>query len=174
MIAKHEVFDLMDRLLEWSRDSDGFDAQTSSDYIGCKIPFPMEYLDEDGKYNGIRQFCIERLLAKFVAILNDPAKRSTSQNYCRAYCVITSPNLFGSEVGFAFSEEKWKSMLFRDVDTGSFFEQTKINDGSLEKTYAVQVPADCNSIKLKHILRDVSEGISYEGTIYAIWKDIRA
>ena len=163
-------------LFDWSIDCssilDEVRDRPFKEYIAWKIPFPIEQLNMDGNNRAIRGYCVERLLTKLKLVARELKKDHEELPLCRVYCILTEPNLFGSEVGAVFSEEKWNSLLFRDVKSSTYCEQTKVTDGSLISTFGVCAPEGMSTIYLSHLIEDLDEDISFKGGFHAVWLDL--
>lgn len=168
-----EIVDSLNRLLDWTGKSSEFKEKIQRDYVSWKIPFPRYLLENTKENRAIRNFCVHMLLAKCCDIVAICKKLRLDVELVRPYVVLTEPNLFNSEVGVAFSEEKWDVMLFRNVKTETYTEITSVRDRTLNQAFGpVVLPNAFSIIYVDHKIEDVTEDIFFNGGMFALWQNV--
>lgn len=160
-------------LYDWSMDVthivDEVDNRPFQNYVSWKVPFPFDRLEDKTENRAARSFCMERLVVKMLGVWRELKESRYPVPFCVAYCLVTEPNMFASEVGCAFSRDKWERLRFRDVNIPSFKEESREMKIYGCPPNGIQVPDFVRYSYFKHIINDENEGIVFEGGFHLFW-----
>ncbi|MDO5612247.1 MAG: DUF3916 domain-containing protein [Paracoccus sp. (in: a-proteobacteria)] len=169
----------MNNLFDWASSAESIGGmpikEATPDYFSWKLPFPYKLIEDSYQNRAIRAFCVQCLICKMEAISNEGREMVFSSGafpeIVRTYCIITEPNLWGSEVGIVLSTDRWNKLLYRNVDISGFAERTAETGITLFERFGVSEPSGVSHLHMSHLIEDVEEQVSYRGGFHALWID---
>lgn len=160
-------------LYDWSIDVehvvDELNSRPFREYVSWNVPFPFHGLEDKLDNRSARSFCMERLLVKMLGVWKEICCVKDPSLFRVVYCLVTEPNMFGSEVGCAFSAEKWESLRSRNVNIPFFYEKIKEIKPQKIPPHGIITPDFVKYSYFSHEVRDEYEELDFNGGFHLFW-----
>lgn len=171
--------DKLEAMYEWSllfnvMTDEEMAKEAYSDFVHWHVPLPMPHLEKSGTQPSLECFCVNRIIYALKQLATNFPSSYKNGQFCRVYAIIYQPDLFGSEIGAVFTEEKWDSLVNRDIRLENYIETrvADFNSSILTDKYACLVPIDISQATVSEY-RDNKDGNEpWRGTSIMLFKDI--